>query len=364
MYKLFNHSQLNQSRWNKPTRYDFILDFHRENLRRIINFYKISRYAVRSNHLLVQLIEQMPHSFSSTDYEYKDLLIDYTEELSRVFKISSLGHLGSSRYPGTFLGVDSEELYISFIEDFDVNQLKGTWELESPIRFLRHPKTDLNANLLLGQSQSEEFGLSVIYINIPLLGCQYRLWRNQQVEQLGEEGRGTIMHFVSEVVLPNSIPSFLDIAFFNRLHNHLLGKPVSMEPDKHPFFINNRLLETDRILKQIIETNINNRQSFRHIIESVECVTESSLHSLFTIPDNPVTRQIAWTLLLARSPLLHFFLEWDKQSGGQHNRGDLQIIRRTLRQIRSDNGLSQLGSNHLKETGEEEILIQIPNYLK
>ena len=180
MHTLFDKPYGTNPRRSPIAAYDVLMRKMKVSLHDVVMFYRNSSYFVKSNHLLVKMITSTPtmRHLNLEDYMYFNM--EFTANISRQFNITSSIVPGRSFYPGIFLGVDSEEVIVLTNNRFNIKKFEANWENYSPIRFMRHPKTDLNLNMPFGKSTSDELGTSVIFINFPMLMCQYRLWKNEK----------------------------------------------------------------------------------------------------------------------------------------------------------------------------------------
>lgn len=362
MYTLYNNDcNINGNKRSFP-RYDFINNRHRENLTRVTNHYRRNAYSVRSNHLLVKILQTIPSMRNLDLTAYIDKMVDYTGDLAQAFHLTSTINSGKTFFPGTFLGVDSEEIIIAVNDRFSADDIRDNWEDMSPIKFLSHPKTDMNLNLPLGKSTSDENGPSVIIINIPMLACQYRLWRERE-ESLEKEAQQTVMQFIVSYPITNSLSSFHDVAMFNRLFKVLKNEEIIETKDTHSFFINNYHGETNKAVSDIIETYLKRDMSFEDILNGIELIHSKKLGDMIKLPQMPFTRQISWSLVVSRIPIISFLLLWEYRIDGSKNKKEHNVISRSIRRLKSDRTINQMGTSRLVSYTSDAILEDIMKYL-
>lgn len=362
MFTLFNKPSDSGAPSLERASYERILTAHRNNLSRVSSHYRRENHAVSSNHLLVQILQTLPSGRNLDLVAYRDLIEDMQDELIRNFDLSSPVNVGKSRYPGIFLGEDSEEILIAISEPFSVGAFRNTWVKEPCVRFLRHPKANLNLELPDGQRKPGETGVSVILIDLPKLACQYRLWREREI-RLNPEYPKTPMQFVHSHVLSNALGSFADVAYFNVLTKLFFGEPLIEVKNTHPFYLNAYFDETRDGGVELLQAFINKRLSFGQVIEGIAAIDKPTLRKALEIPSTAFTRQIKWSLVVGRLPLIRLLVLWEERAQGDYNRKDLARVRRTLKQLRSDRVLDSLGSHSLIETINREIKEDITAYL-
>tara|TARA_B100000929_G_scaffold283907_1_gene265510 strand:- start:268 stop:1284 length:1017 start_codon:yes stop_codon:yes gene_type:complete len=335
---------------------------HRSNLSRVKNHYRRANHATKSDHLLVRILQTLPSGKDMDLLSYRDMIEDYQNELIRHFDLSSPVNVGKSFYPGVFMGEDSEEILVAVNRPFSIGEISTNWQNVSPVQFLRHPKTNLNLELPIGQPTPGETGPSVILIDIPLLACQYRLWRQREL-RINPEYPKTPMQFVINFPLTNSLDSLIDVAYFNQLRALFFGEPLEDVRVLHPFYLNNYFEKTKDGNIELIHSYLDRRMSFGEMLESIDAIGKPNLRKVIEIPSMAFTRQVKWALTVARLPLISMLVLWEERAGGSFNRKELNRVKRSLRQLRSDRALDSLGTQALADQTKIDIERDIAAYV-
>ena len=144
MYSLFNQPLTSNIRDVSPSWFERIREVQRDNCKRVISHYRRNAYSTPSDHLIVRLLEVLPRHPELDLMMYRDLIEDITGDIVRAFEFTSPVNVGRSIVPGPFFGDDSEELIVVTNTRFNVSELRNTWRDVSALRFIRHPKTDMN----------------------------------------------------------------------------------------------------------------------------------------------------------------------------------------------------------------------------
>jgi hypothetical protein len=289
---------------------------------------------------------------------YRDLLTDMTEEIAQSLRLTSAVSRGRPRNPGRLLGTTGTEFYLVTSETFDLSALIADWESASPLRYLRHPVTSFNMDRLLGKPISDETGCSVVLINIPLLGCQYQLWRKRYV--LGNlEQPLSIAHFVAGYVLTNALTSFMDITYLNSLIKRFNQLPLSNSMDNHPFYHNPYTVETTEGIDAVLKLYTRSRVPFIYTLEGLSGFTQGSLREAITLPELPFTQGVIAVLTLARLPLVAFLLKWNATINRSAHNYELNRIKISLKSFLNNKLISQLGEEDFQRTVKTEIEEQI-----
>lgn len=362
MFTLYNQPGVEEPRQVSLGRFGRILTAHQENLSRVVHHYRRAHHSVRSNHLLVRILQTLPSGEGLDLNQYRNLVEDYTDELTRALDLSSPINVGSAQSPGPFFGEGVEEIIVVHSNPFSLGEFKAQWRERSPVTFLRHPKGDLCLNLPDGVNKDGQGGLAVALVDVPLLACQYRLWRARE-RRVNKEYQRTPMQFIHSVVLANSLRSLADIGYFNMFRRVFSGEPLKEVAHSHPFFLNTYHEDTWDGLAELQYKLSRNKMSFGSVLESVETPTGGTLRESVAIPSMPFTRQVRWALTAARIPLISLLLLWDERTGGSFNRAEKNRVNRSLRQLRSDRALGALNTNHLKVQVEAEIEFDIRPFL-
>ncbi len=366
MYTLFNEPRVVTTAAQSSARFNYVKAAVSNNLERVVSYYRRNAKAVASDHLLVQLLQHIPLDLDLDLRLYKNRVEDLSEDLTRVFRLTSSINVGESRYPGAFYGEDTEEVILITTEDFDLDKLSSQWENLSPVRFLSHPKTDLGMMPPFGKGYSEERGTAVIAVNLPMLACQYRQW---VLRELSKDVEGdfsvkrTAMQFVASYPIPNSLESQLDLAYFNRLRAKLYRHDIPSINVSHPFFLNEKETEVDEGLEELIDKALRKRLNFHEVLEVLTPIKATSLREVVALPRIPMTRQVIWALTIARLPVTAFLLHWEEIGGSRRSYQEINIIKRSLRRLENDKNLDQMSSAGLAEKTRNLIEADIKPFL-
>jgi len=359
MYTLFNKPLGYRARSISSSVFDYTVKAQNRNLERVVNYYKNKDYAVKSDHLMVRLIHSLPSSHGIDLQRYLYMVEDLVPDLSQAFDFNSSVNFGKTQYPGTFLGEDSEETIVLHSEKFSLADIKLKWKKYEPIRFLKHPKSDLGLRMPLGEGYSDEVGPSVILINLPMLAAQYVLWKESIAD---EEYQETTMQFLVKHPIANSLNSYQQIVMLNILYNLFSGKEVSDVGDDHSFYLNTYYEKTVDGLTDLLHMNVQRKQSFLEFIETAELLNEKTIREVVAIPKMAWTRQVIWALVISRLNTVAFLLLWDERTDGDLNREPIKRIGRSLKQIKSDRNLDKIGSHTLSKNVRTFIDEEIKSY--
>lgn len=339
MYSLFNKMEWG-NRGGAPTylNYRYSLKGLRSNLERIVHYNRIYPRAVRPNHFLVKLIHSLNIPINMAPQRMVDLIGERTEGVGMAMNITSPLNKGRVFSPGVFYGEGSHEILIADSTPVDVRTALEDWESLRPIEFIYHPKTDLGMDVPHGFQNSEERGLCVVRINVPLLALQYQQWR-QREWMYNSENQRTVMQFVASYPLNNLLYSQVDWAIINRVIHTYRGQPCTDSNLRKPFQVTDY---TDRLqiaVDQMVHDYRTRKFTMEQLLASIDLIGTSDALSRVALPKLLATRQVKWALILAREPITRFLVDWNIQTGNSKNKAQLNTIRIETQRFLNDNVL-------------------------
>ena len=307
----------------------------RKNLIDVIKHNREQSYAVRSNHLLVRLLNAMNLDINLPLFEYRRLAEMRADRAAHSLRMTTAKHRGDVREEPTFYGKDTHEVVIAVSEDINVLDVEDTWRGLTPVRVLAHPHSDLELMMLDGRRSGKRDEFAVIQIDPVALAMQYRQWVHDQFDR-GYAIIRTPMQFVYQYPLTNALASHYDLAIQNRLIAHFLGHEVDDEKASWPFYLRDMDKEVDEYLFDRLRYLNRRSATYTNILKSVPVAVADDLLQLTELPKVPATRQITWALTLARAPIVRFLVQLDYTVGGQRNQHLINRIERSLREMRYD----------------------------
>ncbi len=299
MFELFLNLSNRRAPSMRPGQWNYVMKGLKRNVEKVQQYYQAYNPTVRSNHFLIRLLQtfSVPHGLPLDRYyaNVDRLALNHAMNMGMTSSISK-GRV----FRGIFYGGNTPEVLIAVDDHFDYEHVYRNWERVAAVQPLMHAKSDTELLLPNGQASSEEEGLTVILVNVPMLAVQYHAFLNAQANRM----RGTLKtdaHFIAAYVLPNMLPKHMELAVFNRVYQH------ATQPDhksvllrQHPFY----LPEYDYYLNDTIETFLFNIErtplEFQTILKSLPSVNFESMYEAMEMPDVFPTRQVDWALTMAR----------------------------------------------------------------
>ncbi len=302
------------------------------NLNIVKDYYKSRIYAVKSNHFLCRLINSVSVPYSLPIDMFVDTIDAKTWNLSMQFKMTSSIYRGGI-FSGNFYGSGFREIYISDSYYFNPFEEARNWQNINAVKVIYHTKSDIDLLLPNGRNNSNEDGLAILTINIPLLMLQYRCFTEDQRRKLaiGQiEGLLGVVHFIHMFVLPNMLDTQLDIALMNRFLNVLSNKESGIIERTHPFYYTKYDKHVDNVYVNVRD-NLDREMLYLELFETIPSVVKENMREVLKLPNLAETRQVLWVEVLARIQYIYTVVKLlDKAPNKSDNNFFIKEIRRYM----------------------------------
>ena len=281
-----------------PPEWTHISKMMEGNIKYVKAFYNNSGMAVRSNHILAELVKNFNIPFVLEIDRYHQLLMG-----KAIRNASNLGlttAYGAGKIFREQFFKNNAEIIIGHDEDFDyINGYKNWRELE-PATVLFHKETNLDLPILDGNNFSSGEEVYVVSVNMVMLGIMYKGFIEHELS-LNLPTQKSIMQFIKMYVLPGMIRSYLNLSLFNRLFNFKIGiKPPKIEKNTHSFYIPSKLdSRIDFILKVVLIALEKKELYLSGIFASIPKF-ETNPFVITDLPDTLINRQQLWALLYSK----------------------------------------------------------------
>lgn len=358
MYTLFNDPPLS-SRGNMVIPdYLYVKGGLARNLESAISYYQQNPKAVKSNHFLVRLLQNISVPFGSSVNVYRDRVADMALTLAMSLKMTSPIYSGHV-FDGVFYGAGVTEILIADDSYFDTTGIESNWRSLEPIKVLSHPKSDLSMDIPDGISAGDGYGLAVLVINIPMLACQYREFRKEE-ERLGITDTQSVMQFLHMYPLTNLLRSHIDVSVFNRFCNSVKGVTNSSSVRNSTSYYTDYSQKLDRVHTCLAILILGKKLDFDSILLNIPLVTLDNARELLKFPNLTATRQVEWALAITRIQAISTLVQLNSKSGSSQNQKHLNKIKRTLIEMSRDktmeHALPRLLNNEVVDSINREIV--------
>lgn len=338
MYSLFNFIPSHSNGLAVDPLWMYLKPNLQRNVDTVVDYYRRSPFAVKSQHFLVRLLHAItvPKSQEITRYydNVQGCALGVAQTLGMTSAISK-GHL----FDGVFYGTGNKEILIATDIEFDPVEADENWKNLAPIRVLRHPRSDLNFNIPNGINSGIEDGIVVVSINIPLLAIQYRGFRLEEYKKSlsGENSQKSMIQFLHMYPLTNMVPSHADYCLFNRVVKLYENRPLGCSKVKHPFYLIDYHKELNKFQRMTLENLLKSSKGFYDTLRSIPAISETNMVDVLKLPAIAKTRQVTWALTISRLPALDFLFSMAKVTGTAKNKTEINAVLRRLKEQRSDN---------------------------
>lgn len=352
MYQIFGSHYVPNKNSPIPASWHTLHTGLKLNLEQALAYYRDATFSVKSDHLLLRLLQSLNIPLSLPLDRYMANVSNIALNLSMALKLTSAIYRGQF-FEGVFYG-GHQELIIASDATFDIDYAQRHWEQLSPVTVLRHNVSELMLRLPDGSTEMAREGISVVVVNIPMLALQYRAWTLREESNAAISGLGErpLTAFIHGYVLPNMLPTHLDQVLFNRLWLMEQGKtPEAWNTRAQPFYQTDYSARLDSFQDQLlVQLKRAQLMNFSEMMRSIPMVHRATLLDALHLPDMPATFQLMWALSIARLPALQFLFEMAPGGPTQKNRAVVTKILSDIKNYRR---------NSIMKTLPPEMQVQI-----
>lgn len=325
------------------------------NINTAVKYYREHDFAVRSDHILIRLLMTLPTRYWEDVELYYSEIHDLAYETAGKLKITCPIYAGQATERSWLFGNGFAEFPVALhsAKELNVKEACAKWQQLETVRFIRHPRTGLDLKAPMELNDSDEYGVVVYQINIPALALQYRMWSAEQYEKPRGE-RETLAHFVAKYPIANSIPSMVNVSFFNRLAAKLNDDDLANSQWRYPMALSNNLKWLDAYLDDVVQDLRSNSYTFNELLYGLRTLNGHCLYDLCKLPTTITTRQCSWLSYMAQSSYVLFLLQQEQLTKRNANTSHLNEIHRDIRYAFNDNLFkARLPSNLVREITTE-----------
>lgn len=325
-----------------------------DNVDRAMNYYRYHQQFINSQHVLVQYLTALRGNVHLDDLSYYHYLKDRAVSLSTVFNFTSSYSTGKV-FEGVFARGDNEVIVV-YPGQYPLGFIDEHWRDVRACRYLRHDYLGLDYTLPKGQQKSLWGNVSVVLIDVVLLGLQYRAFvlAEEAKASLGSQPRG-VTDFVSMYVLPGMIPSQIDCGIVNQYRASLadtVSEPLSRRVMFNVMDVDTRL---ENSVNRTVKVLRGNSRGLSDNLASIKLMSVEDAGEFMVNPEMLINRQCAWAFLLARLPLLSLGISLGGESGMKRNRQWLPRMKRELAYLKHDAVVWQANLRGVSRVLQNEI---------
>jgi len=355
MYDIFNAIRPGTRPVAIDPNWNYVKEGLLRDLQKVLDYHHTRPTAVKSDHILVRLLQTIPVSKTLDNYTYYQHVSYIADELSQAFRFTSSVGEGKT-FDGTFYGQGSCELLISTEFDDDVERQAKKWEDIQAVKVLRHDLTDLSFTLPDGNYDSPENNMAVIGINIPLLALQYKMFReNEDVLNPSDDSERSVMMFVRMYAITNMMPSHLDQVIINRFLSRAKGWSVSDMPNKHSFHLVQYEKRVEETINEMFPSLYDVNKDFYTLMDTIPTPASGNMTNFSLMPNNVPTMQIKWALSIARIPELELLVRLAGQNGNAKNGTEMNAVKRSINWMENNGHLRGVLPHHMYMYVRQEL---------
>lgn len=362
MLEFFNNPDIHGQGILRPTTWPYIKEGLNKNLKTVKDYYNIKPFAVKSNHILSRILNNIGVSYFYTLERFADIVDAKAFNIAMGMKMSSPIYRGNI-FKDVFYGGDIDEVLVAVDDPFDIYDVYKNWKKVSAVKVIYHPKSDLDLQILNGRYFGTESGTAVISINIALLAVQYKAFLEKEITVLesGESPKSTAQ-FIHMYVLPNMLDSHLDIALFNRAFNLLTNSQMGVSYKRHVFYLTDYTNHVDNVYNDLIKHYKTNDRHYKTLLRSFPVAVQDNFEEVLYLPDNAPTKQSIWTNVVARLKPIEFLIKLSQNNGNKLDRTVNNMILRYFKLYENDGALDTILTNR-SQIQNKIIISEIKNLM-
>lgn len=315
------------------------------------SYYRRYPKRVDADNRLGNLLIHIPRRWDLDDHRYVRFVEDASQGVSRAMGFTSSSYRGRVHENGIILGKKTDEVVITTLASFDVNNAKRDWINWAPYQYLYHTRADVTLPVLNNTTPGKGHGVATL--NIPMLALQYRYWLKRQHDIHGDE-KESVYRFIGGIVLPNVLTSYIDIAIFNRWSRQSRGIGTPKYPMAHPFYLTDFSQRIDALGAKVLETQAHRGGDIEQAVYTTPMIVHERLWDVMALPKDPVSRANEWAFQLARLPYVSYVVRTTALEH-QGDRRYLNELYTSLVDASNDSIFSGVGSSSIVRKYRESI---------
>lgn len=310
------------------------------NLQSVQSFYNSRVMAVKSNHFIARLVNNINVSHNHDLERYYDIVDARSNAIAAVMRMTSSLQRGAI-FNGVFYGQGCMEVIMVDSSSFNPIDAYKNWRTLEAVKVVMHPRSDLGLMLPNGKATGAETGLAVISVNIPLLAIQFRAFVAEQLAKGDDDSPQGVGHFVHRYVLPNMLPTQLDYTIFNRVCNIATGAPMGESTRAHPFtHMADLATQCDKVHIDLVGGFKGRSMDFKAVLATIPAVTKNTMEQVMVIPENASTRQVLWAEVLSRIDALTMTIQFAGEVSLSRNMSLINSFAREFKMYQQDKAIA------------------------
>ena len=321
MFKFFtNAEKANEIRYpiNKYSKFDHIKRKYILELDRVMYYYKNRDRSVRNTHMLSRLLKITIPSTDLDIVEYFKHVDVNARYVSRQFGVVS--NIDNGRVlSNVLLSNHSKEIYLYTENDIDIFSLSDSWESYSPVRVIYSNNTDIDMEIFYGDTKEKIMDeLTIFELDIVMMACQYYYWKKGRdiMDKMSD-----INTYIAMMVIPNILPSYMDISMVNRFFSLANGVIMNDGKAKHPFNVIDYTKDIDKMYRSLARSYRDTVTPIEQLYQTIRVISNENSLSTLHINHRYYTMQSLWVLWVARLSYITDTIKFLGVKGQRRNPG-------------------------------------------
>lgn len=314
---------------------------------------------LNSHHILVKLLYTLTTEFKGDLLSYIDRVTSDCERICGTLGITSSYSRGRLHKEGHFYPGCPEIITFVRSEKWNWMDLWNNWHDVPAIEVYEHPVSDLTIwePSVMNDAELSHPGLAVVNIDIPLLACQWRMWKAANPFDNNET-------FITTVLLPGMLRSHLDQVMFNKmLVKFELKEPCTVRSNL-VFAQTPTNTHADEIIDDAYGKILGRKMAANQILSSIPTFYYGNALDSGSFPASSPTHQILWAILTQKESRAALVLRVGKMVGIDRLVGTIARLHRTAIRAQQDQyfsaGQSTADAEFLEGRFKKFVLDNLP----
>ena len=332
----------------------YVARTYRKEVDKVIDYYNHRPFYL-NRHVITRVINLLSTDVRLNDELYREMIKEKSRTRLKTFRFTTSIDVGTS-FNGVFF--DDALEYITLLDhEDDYSNIGSDWRKLTPVRMLRHSYTDMGLHIPLPGNYVAKKDIVVVSMDIVTLMMMYKYWRKEQRELNVDGNSLNASHFVHSYVLPAMLPSFVNIAIFNRLQSMLFNTIMDKSVGRLPFHVSDYTSRLDSVLIDILIDNDNTSFDYSRYINSVRTIDDTPLLPELRLPSFIPNKQLLWLMYISRSSIMIFLLKWGGAKGKRRNAVYIKTMTIFIKRLLRDNVYSDKDPSLMREIQQLNELI-------
>jgi len=316
----------------KYSKWDFIQRRYNDQMNIVLSYYYNKDRAINNSNMLSRVLDTALAGEYIDIFEFIKKVSANARYVSKMFDITSNINYGKI-HNNVVYGIDSKEIFLYIEPEIDVFDIENNWLNYRSLRAIYTEKTELDFAVPF-QDISNNNRLTVFEIDIIGMCVQYWYWKEMRISM--DKSTDTNV-FIATIVLPNSLPTIMDLSIYNRFLNISKNTKNANTKQLLPFNVLDYTKGIDKILKTISKTYKGHNIPLQQLLDTIPTLYHTSMLDVIRIKHNIFTTQSYWVLVISRLKYISDLIDFLGKKGLARNTEYTSSLPLTIKRIRNTN---------------------------